>query len=90
MSKNLLLRLVLLVVAATTLSGCTALRERINGTSGADQAETTATYTSVQEVREAQTDQEAVQVTAAEIDAALQETALIEDTEALNSQDIGL
>lgn len=97
MSKKLLFRLLLLVVFAVSLSGCSALRARLRGetdssnlTTPTSTTQTTETYTSVQKVREASSDQEAVQVTSDEIDAALNEVDSMGSAETLNTQDVGL
>ena len=97
MSKKLLFRLLLLVVFAVSLSGCSALRARLRGqtdptnlSTSTSSTETTETYTSVQKVREASSDQEAVQVTTDEIDAALTEVDSMGSAETLNTQDVGL
>ncbi len=98
MSKKMIFRLLLLVIFAGTLSGCSSLRARFGNSENSSDTTTTdlsaemtaETYTSVQKVREAQTNAEAVQATSTEVDAALEEADSIEDAQTLNTQDVGL
>jgi hypothetical protein len=93
MSKNAFVRLLLLVVFSVTLSAC-SLRDSFRGVITPELStttdETTEIYTAVKEVREAQSDQEAVDVTTREVDAALEAADSAENTDTLNSTDVGL
>jgi hypothetical protein len=93
MTKKIFVRLVLLIVFTTALSAC-SLRDNLRGAINPDLSttteETTETYTAVKEVREAQSDQEAVDVTSKEVDAALEAAGSAENTDTLNSTDVGL
>lgn len=97
MSKSIIIRLTLLCIFTVTLSGCTSLRARFQNQNATDATtptgvteETTETYSSVQKVREAQSDAEAVQTTSTEVDTALLEVENAESTGTLNTQDVGL
>lgn len=97
MLKKMVIRLLLIVIIAGTLSGCTALQQRLRNqisstpeTTPTSTTETTETYTSVQKVRDAESDQTAVEVTSDEIDAVLNEVDSLNSTETLNTGDVGL
>jgi hypothetical protein len=100
MSKKILLHCALVLVFAGTLSGCSSLRaslqNRINSTATpsetleATNTQTAETYESVQKVRSAPSDKDAVSVTAAEVEAALLEADSVGSAEVLNTTDVGL
>mgnify|MGYP006265999985 CR=1 FL=1 len=100
MSKRTILQLTLLVVFAAALSGCSLrekLQNKINSTqtptsdsATTSNAQTAETYDSVQKVRAAASEKEAVSVTTSEVDAAFKEADSVGTVEALNTTDVGL
>lgn len=91
MKIKMLLRFSILLLLASTVAGCSKIRSSVqNNTNSSEMSTTTETYTSVQKVREAASDQEAVTITTSEVEDAVRQADTVENAKDLEATDVEL